>query len=127
MIKNYTAIAAFLGAIAIILGALGAHALKSILTIDELNSFETAVRYQIYHVIILLIVNIYPNLKNKSKKHINLLFLIGILFFSGSIYAITLLKVPAKLIWFVTPLGGVLFIWGWIKLGMAFLTQKRTQ
>lgn len=111
---------AFLGAVTIILGAFGAHSLQEILSETQLKSFETGVRYQMYHVIILLIVNTYSKFSRQQQKIINYLFFAGILCFSGSIYAITF-GVDAKQIWFITPVGGLLLILGWIKLGISFL------
>lgn len=119
--KNYLIITAFLGAITIVLGAFGAHALKDILNEDGLKSFETAVRYQMYHVIVLLFTITYSKFTHQTKKGIALLFLLGILFFSGSIYAITF-GINPKYSWFVTPIGGFFFIFGWLK--MAFAVYK---
>ncbi len=124
MNKNLT-ITSILGAITIILGAFGAHALKDKLGVHELKSFETAVKYQMFHVIVLLFVNSYVNFSVKTKNYLTVIFLIGIVFFSGSIYAITL-GVNAKLIWFITPLGGLLFIVGWLLMAFAFLKNKKT-
>jgi len=124
MNKNLV-ITSFIGAFTIILGAFGAHALKDMLSIEELKSFETAVKYQMYHVIVLLFVNTYSKFSLKIKNTISYLFFVGILFFSGSIYAITL-GVDAKSIWFVTPIGGLLLILGWLKLGINFLKNKTT-
>lgn len=121
MNKNL-AITAVLGALTIALGAFGAHALKDILSIDELKSYQTAVSYQMYHVIVLLFVNSYSKFNLKTKNVISYLFFSGILFFSGSIYAISF-GVNAKNIWFVTPLGGLLFILGWLKLTLTFLKK----
>jgi len=87
MFKNLI-ITCFLGLTAIILGAFGAHALKEILSVEQLNSFETAVRYQMYHVIVLLIVNLFDGFTTKQKNTISILFFIAILLFSGSIYLI---------------------------------------
>ena len=114
---------ALLGAIAIGLGAFGAHSLKEVLTADQLDSFETAVRYQMYHVIVLLIVLTGALLSSKVKKIISLLFILGILLFSGSIYAITF-GIPAEFIWFITPIGGLMFIVGWVLLAIHFLKSK---
>ena len=122
--NKYLAISAFLGAITIVLGAFGAHALKDILSANQLTSFETAVRYQMYHVIVLLFVNIYNGFSEKQKNTISTLFITGILFFSGSIYAITL-GVNAKVIWFITPLGGLILILGWLLMGMCFLINNK--
>ncbi len=117
-------ITALLGAIAIMLGAFGAHALKEKLGVDALKTFETGVRYQMYHVLVLLFVNTYSQFSSKVKNSISLLFFIGILFFSGSLYAITALGVNPKSIWFVTPLGGLFFIIGWLKLSFSFFKGK---
>jgi uncharacterized membrane protein YgdD (TMEM256/DUF423 family) len=123
MHKNLT-ITSALGVLAIVLGAFGAHALKETLTIDGLQSFETAVRYQMYHVIVLLFVNTYAGFSDKKKKQISWFFFTGVLLFSGSIYVIQLTSVAAKSIWFVTPIGGLLFILGWVLMGLNFLKKK---
>ena len=81
MFKNLV-IACSLGMIAIILGAFGAHSLKEVLTAEQLLSFETAVRYQMYHVIVLLFVNTYDGFFTKQKNIISHLFFIGIILFS---------------------------------------------
>ncbi len=122
MYKNLT-ITSLLGLIAIILGAFGAHVLKNKLSIDGISSFNTAVRYQMYHVIVLLFVNTYSCFSEKFKNIVSYFFFIGILFFSGSIYVIQLLEVTAKSIWFITPLGGILFIIGWLLLFISFLKK----
>ncbi|MFD1293758.1 DUF423 domain-containing protein [Lutibacter holmesii] len=111
---------AFLGAITIVLGAFGAHSLEKILSETALKSFETAVRYQMYHVLMLLVVNSLAIVSNKSKKIISTIILFGIACFSGSIYAIAF-GVEAKQIWFITPFGGLLLIVGWIVLGISCL------
>lgn len=122
--KRNLSVTAILGMITIILGAFGSHMLKEKLTIESLQSFETAVRYQMYHVIVLLFVNMYSNFSIKVKNTISLLFFIGILLFSGSIYVITVGGIPAKSIWFVTPLGGISFIIGWLFMLQSFLKNK---
>lgn len=122
MFKNLI-IASVLGALAIVLGAFGAHALKESLSATELLSFETAVRYQMYHVIVLLFVNTYNGFTISQKNKISLFFFLGILFFSGSIYAINLTSITAKSIWFVTPLGGLFFIIGWILMITLFVKK----
>ena len=123
MFKNLV-ITSLLGILAIVLGAFGAHALKETLTVDQLLSFETGVRYQIYHVIVLLFVNGFDFLTEKQKNGISYFFFLGILFFSGSIYLIQLAKVPAKSIWFVTPLGGLFFIIGWSLMFAIFIKKS---
>ena len=122
MYKNLT-ISAVLGMIAVILGAFGAHALKAKLTPEALDSFQTAVRYQFLHVLLLLFVNTFSEFTSKEKNRISYFLIAGILMFSGSIYFIYLLDVPAKAIWFVTPLGGVLLIIGWGLLTYNFMKR----
>ena len=124
MNKNLT-ITSVIGLITIILGAFGAHALAKTLTIEGMNSFETAVRYQMFHVIVLLFVNTYKGFSVKQQSRISKFFFVGILLFSGSIYAIQLLNVSAKTIWFITPLGGLLLILGWLFMAIGF--AKRNQ
>jgi len=121
--KNLT-LAAILGAVAVVLGAFGAHALKDKLGVDDLKTFETGVRYQIIHVLVLLVVNMYVDFSQKIKNTISLFFFLGILFFSGSLYAITILQIDPKNIWFMTPLGGLFFIIGWVKLSISFFKAK---
>ncbi len=123
MKRNLT-ITALLGMLAIILGAFGAHALKEKLGADVLQNYNTGVRYQMYHVLVLLFVNTYKGFNNVAKNSISLLFFMGILFFSGSIYAITAGGVDPKTIWFITPLGGLLFIVGWLLMGISFLKKE---
>ena len=124
MFKNYIIIC-FLGMLAIIFGAFSAHALKDILTTEGLSSFNTAVQYQMYHVIVLLFVNGYAAFSIKQKNTISWLFFFGIFLFSGSIYAIQLTPVTAKSIWFVTPLGGLFFILGWGFMLVVFFQKMR--
>jgi len=124
MFKNLV-ITGFLGMFAIVLGAFGAHALKELLTSDQLLSFETAVTYQMYHVLVLLFVNTFEGFTAKQKNSISYLFFLGILFFSGSIYVIQLTSITAKSIWFITPLGGLFFIIGWLSLIMIFVNKIR--
>lgn len=112
-----------MGLSAVILGAFGAHALKESLTVAELQSFETGVRYQMYHAIVLLFVNTYVGFSLKQKNIISYLFFLGVLFFSGSIYVIQLTNITAKSIWFITPLGGLFFIIAWISMIIIFVKK----
>lgn len=102
---------------AVILGAFGAHGLKLILTETQLESFETGVRYQMYHAFLLIIVGTIPKFHSKSI----LIFIVsGILLFSSSIYLLNLKDVLGldylKYLGPVTPLGGLLLIFGWAQL-----------
>lgn len=114
--KKNLAIAAILGLIGVILGAFAAHALKERLPIEAMKSIETAILYQMLHVLTVLFVNGFENFSEKSKNTISAIMFAGILLFSGSIYMIHLLGVPASSIWFITPIGGLLLVCGWIVL-----------
>ncbi len=118
MYKLILVITALLGALGVAFGALGAHALQERLG-DSLKNWETGVRYQMIHIILILIIQFLP-INQISKNTISIMFLLGILFFSGSLYVISLNIIPAKYIWFVTPIGGLLFIAGWLLLAWKF-------
>jgi uncharacterized membrane protein YgdD (TMEM256/DUF423 family) len=117
MNKTFIRIGIFLGAMAVILGAMGAHALEKILTGDALESYLTAVRYQMYHAFALIILGIYGEVFGRNVRPAGILFLLGIVFFSGSIYGLLALKqMKISYAWLgpVTPIGGSLLIAGWI-------------
>lgn len=122
MNKNLS-IASFLGIAAVILGAFATHSLKEQLTVEAMNSLNTGIRYQIYHVLVLLFVNMYSGFSETFKNKLSYVFFAGILFFSGSIYFIYLGGISAKSIWFVTPLGGLMLIIGWFMMFLHF-TKK---
>lgn len=124
--KKYVIIAAFSGALSVGLGAFGAHGLKKNLDTAALQSFNTGVRYQLLHTLLVLLVVALPFVSEAQKKRIATILFVGIVAFSGSIYLLTLGMVPAKFIWFVTPLGGLLLLTGWILLGIYALKQKKT-
>ncbi|MFA9188594.1 DUF423 domain-containing protein [Flavobacterium sp. FBOR7N2.3] len=119
MDKKTISTAALLGMIAIILGAFGAHALKKVLSIEQLATFETGVRYQMYHALFLLFIGLIPNLTLKAKNIIYNLVLSGVLLFSGSIYLLAtnnLTPIDFRFIGPVTPIGGLLLISAWTVL-----------
>ena len=119
MERKILSVASLLGMIAIVLGAFGAHALKKVLSIEQLNTFETGVKYQMYHALFLLFVGTTSALSDKAKKAILSLVIVGVLFFSGSIYLLAtndLTSFDFKVIGFVTPIGGLLLISSWIWL-----------
>jgi len=121
--KRNLSITAILGFLAILLGAFGAHALKEKLGVDQLKAFETGVRYQMYHVIVLLFVNTYQNFTNKSKNTISLFFFLGILCFSGSLYLLTTGIISPKFIGPITPIGGLFFMIGWVLILFNFFKK----
>ncbi len=127
MEKKILLAACTLGFLAIIFGAFGAHALKKILSIEQLNSFETGVKYQMYHALFLLFISTTQIITLKEKTIIFYLTLTGVLFFSGSIYVLTtngLTGIKSKLIGPITPIGGLLLILSWGYLFYAILTKK---
>jgi len=127
MNNKIISIAAFFGMTAIILGAFGAHALKAVLTTDQLSTFETGVKYQIYHALFLLFLGLNTQLQEKTKRIILNLTTIGLIFFSGSIYLLatdSLNSFNFKTIGFITPIGGLLLIVSWGILIWNFLKKK---
>lgn len=111
---------ALFGLLSVIFGAFGAHALKKRLSEDQLKSFETGVKYQMYHALALLIVgfNIQNNITNIYWS-----FTIGILLFSFSIYGLVLSDSKGKKLKFlgpITPIGGLFLITGWVLLLLEF-------
>jgi len=127
MDKKIFSAAGFFGMTAIILGAFGAHALKKVLTVDQLATFETGVKYQMYHALFLLFLGLNHHITPKLKKTILILTISGIIFFSGSIYLLatdSLNSFNFKIIGFVTPIGGLLLIVAWAILMVQFLKKK---
>lgn len=120
--------AAIFGIVAIALGAFAAHGLKKVLSTEALQTFETGVRYQMYHAIMLLFVGGTSFLNAKSKNIIFYLVLIGVVFFSGSIYGLSTMDVTGinfKSVGFITPIGGLLLISAWALMLLNFLKLKR--
>jgi uncharacterized membrane protein YgdD (TMEM256/DUF423 family) len=127
MDRKIISTAALLGMIAIVLGAFGAHALKKVLSLEELNTFETGVKYQMYHALFLLFIGTTNLIDEKIKKIILGLVIIGVIFFSGSIYLLATNSLTAfdfKVIGFVTPIGGLLLILAWLGLFLNVLKKK---
>ncbi len=113
----------------VVLGALGAHYLKQNLSVTSLQSFETGVRYQLYHAMAILFLSVLPlKLSGRYCKWAFYAFLFGTLFFSGSIYLLSTAALTGiNLPWLgpVTPVGGLLFITGWIILFAASLRSMK--
>jgi uncharacterized membrane protein YgdD (TMEM256/DUF423 family) len=127
MQKQYVILSGLFIMISIVLGAMGAHALKKSLTVEQLNSFETGVKYQMYHALFLLFIGATQIITLKEKTIIFYLTLTGVFFFSGSIYVLTtngLTGIKSKLIGPITPIGGLLLILSWGYLFYAILTKK---
>ena len=129
MHKKFLFIASLLGALAVALGAFGAHGLKKIVQTSDLSTFQTGVQYQMYHVFALLAAAIlYEKFRNKWIRWSGVCFIIGILLFSGSLYILTVLKANAAVgtdsIGLITPFGGLFFILGWIFLLVGIVRQS---
>jgi len=128
MERKIIASAAFLGLTAIILGAFGAHALKNYLSPEQLISFETGVKYQMYHALFLLFLGLSGVLLiDKTKKLLYWLVVFGVILFSGSIYLLTtknVVGIDFKFLGPITPIGGMLLITAWSILFVKILNKK---
>lgn len=126
MQKKYVVIGAVLMALAVGLGAFGAHILSSMLSPKALETFKTGVHYHMIHAIGILVTTLVAaqwGIDNKTLLWANRLFLSGIILFSGSLYGLSL--TGAK--WFgpITPLGGVSFIVGWLTFAVVIVKNKK--
>jgi uncharacterized membrane protein YgdD (TMEM256/DUF423 family) len=124
MNKNFLTIAAALGALSVALGAFAAHKLRDMTSPDVVAVFETGVRYQFYHVFALLLVGMLAEkVTNKWMIWAGNCFIMGIVLFCGSLYALTALRIAESthltLAGIVTPLGGLFFILGWVFFSIA--------
>jgi uncharacterized membrane protein YgdD (TMEM256/DUF423 family) len=121
--KTYL-VAAISGMMAVTLGAFGAHGLIEILTIhNRVDTYNLAVEYQFYHTFALLTSGILMHhFPSRLLNYASLCFLLGIIFFSGSLYTLALTNV--KIMGAITPVGGVLFMAGWIQLVIAVRKKK---
>lgn len=127
MNKKIISTGAFLGMTAIILGAFGAHALKKILNLDQLATFETGVKYQMYHALFLLFLGLNTSFSEKTKKSVFNLVLFGVVLFSGSIYLLAINNLSSfdfKKIGFVTPIGGLFLIAAWVIVLVKSIKNK---
>ena len=125
--KKIVVAASFLAGITIAIGAFGAHGLKEIVSPEAVQSFETGVRYQMYHAFALLVIGLANVVPQKIRNSVFWLFIGGVICFSGSIYLLSLKGIlpfnPASIA-FVTPFGGLLFIIGWFRLAFGMLALK---
>ena len=128
MQKFFLVSGSFLAALAVILGAFGAHALKAKIEPDQLQVFETGVRYQIYHAIALILAGIlFERFSNSYTSYAGYLFIAGTVFFSGSLYLLSCRSILGiegwKFLGPITPLGGLCFILAWIMLLLSFIKK----
>ena len=126
--KNTTLIiGAVYGLLSVVLGAFGAHALKKVISVEKLISFETGVRYQMYAALFLLIVGYILKFETPSEKWISILMIAGTFIFSVTIYLLAFSEVaaiPTKIIGPLTPLGGLLMIISWAMLILYLVKNK---
>lgn len=122
---NWFAMGAILAGVGVALGAFGAHGLKARVTPDLLVVFETGVRYHMYHALALLAVGwAATRWPSTQVQAAGLLFVAGIVIFSGSLYAMTLTGV--RWLGAITPIGGLAFLLGWASLAWATLATTAT-
>ena len=128
MERKILGVGTLMGILAIILGAFGAHALKSQLSVEQLTAFETGVKYQMYHALFLLVLGLNTLLDEKAKKTVFQLAIFGVIFFSGSIYLLStksITGVDFKFIGVLTPIGGAILIGAWSVLFWNIWKTKR--
>jgi uncharacterized membrane protein YgdD (TMEM256/DUF423 family) len=109
-------VGALLGLLAVLFGAFGAHLLKKIFTVEQLHSFETGVKYQMYHALVILMLSFNLNLESSLEKNMMFCFIIGTFLFSFSIYGLCISAAKGKkfkILGPITPLGGLFLVIGW--------------
>ena len=128
--KNFLVIGAILGGAAVLIGAFGAHALKGHMSESNLATFETGSRYHFYHSLALLMVGLMSyRINHKYLRYAGICFIIGICFFSGSLYLLALKDGWGLESWSwlgpITPIGGMFLISGWILIIFSVLKSKK--
>lgn len=126
--KKKQQILGIVGALAVLLGAFGAHSLKDLLPADKLVTYQTGIRYHFYHVLAMaLVIVLYEYRTNKWMHRAFYFFLIGIILFSGSLYLLATREVIGlshyKWLGPLTPIGGLFFVMGWISITLG--AQKK--
>lgn len=127
MEKKIFLVASILGLIAVVFGAFATHGLKPLLSDTSFDSFQVAIRYQMYHAFFLFVVGLMPQLQPQQKKRLFWLVLLGVLLFSGSIYLLAtnaLTPIDFAFLGPVTPLGGLLLISAWGVLAFYLIKRK---
>lgn len=129
MQKIFLIIGTLLAGLAVALGAFGAHGLKKVVSAENVAIYQTGVQYQMYHALALILVGILSErILNSYLPYAGVLFVAGVVFFSGSLYLIVSLQALNKTIptaiGILTPIGGLFFILGWICLLVSFLKKS---
>ncbi len=130
MHKGFLKLASILAIVTVAAGAFAAHALKGKIGDHALATFETAVRYQFYHVLALFLTGIvYKEFAYNTVRWAGWLFIIGIILFSGSLYVLTfkqaIVSPGFKWVGPITPIGGFAFILGWTLLAISFFRTNK--
>jgi uncharacterized membrane protein YgdD (TMEM256/DUF423 family) len=130
MNRNFLSVAALLGALSVALGAFAAHQLRTMASADIVAIFETGVRYQFYHTFALFLVSfLSERIHNKWMIWAGNCFIMGIILFCGSLYALTALAIAESthrtLVGVATPIGGIFFILGWIFLYIGVTKKEK--
>lgn len=128
MHKTYLILGSLFAGLGVALGAFGAHGLKKIVGPETIGTFQTGVQYQMYHAFALLLVGIlYERFSGSLLHWAGGLFVGGIVLFSGSLYLLAALKAANKVglggVGIITPVGGLLFIAGWVLVVMVLLKR----
>lgn len=127
MNKRLLVTGSVLGFLGVVIGAFGAHGLEKVLDADAIATFETGVKYQMYHALLMLLVASFA-LSEKTKKTLHILILVGVILFSGSIYGLAtnaLTSFNFKTVGLITPVGGTLLIIAWGLLIVKFFQMKK--
>jgi uncharacterized membrane protein YgdD (TMEM256/DUF423 family) len=128
MHKIFLVTGTILAGLAVALGAFGAHGLKKLVGAETVASYQTGVQYQFYHAIALIVLGLFAEkISSSFINYAGFFFIAGIVFFSGSLYLLASLKAMNKMVpgfvYPVTPLGGLLFILGWVMLLIAVVKK----
>ncbi len=127
MKKTILITACMFGMLAVVLGAFGAHGLKNLVDSDAVATFETGVRYQMYHAFFLFVLALLPDTMLKSKRPIYLCVVIGVVLFSFSIYILALndlIQFDFNMFGIITPIGGVFLIAAWALMLFGIVKSK---
>ncbi|ABQ98685.1 TPA: DUF423 domain-containing protein [Haemophilus influenzae] len=122
MKNKYLTLVALSGFFCVALGAFAAHGLKNILDVKALSWIDTGLEYQMFHIIAVLAVALSALRDNQFARLSMSSWLIGILLFSGSLYALAF-EASNVIVW-ITPIGGTLFLIGWISLAYGSFKSK---
>jgi uncharacterized membrane protein YgdD (TMEM256/DUF423 family) len=119
----------FFACLGVVIGAFAAHGLKPLLSLKEVNNFETGVKYQFYHAFALIVLGLLGAHFSKGEKSFKLagfLFFTGIILFSGSLFLLStqsILNISIPLLGPITPVGGSLLIFGWLFTALGVLKK----